>query len=109
MKDLKSLNLDFFEEAIQDFNNLDGSQKLLVAKALQRIEENGEEIGKPLRNTNNTSLSGYKKVKLKRFGIRIVYSIKNSKVKITQIVAIGNRADSEVYEEAQKRINKNSR
>lgn len=104
--DLEDLNLNFFEEAKQDYNSLDGSQKIVVVKALQRIEKNGQNLGEPLRNTNTTSLSGYRKVKLKSNGIRIVYSITNSNVEITEIVAIGNRSDSEVYEEAQKRITK---
>lgn len=102
--DLEDLNLDFFDEAIEDYNSLDGSQKVVVMKALEKIAENGQNLGEPLRNTNTSNLSGYRKVKIKREGIRIVYSITNSKVDITQIITIGNRADSEVYEEAHKRI-----
>lgn len=102
--DLTELNLVFYEEAVNDYNDLDGSQKVVVMKALQRIEEKGQSLGDTLGNKGPTNLSGYRKVKIKKEGIRIVYSITNSKTEITEIVAIGNRSDSEVYEQAYQRI-----
>lgn len=96
--------LDFWEDAEHDWANLDGHQKKYVSKALQRIEVNGANIGEPLNKKRNIDLTGYRKVKLKSLGIRIVYGMLNGKIEVAEIVVIGNRADEEVYKEAFRRI-----
>lgn len=98
--------LQFWEEAKKDWAALDGHQKKFVSKALQRIEENAAHIGEALSKKRNIDLTGYRKVKLKAVGIRIVYKVLNDKIEVAEIIAIGNRADEEVYKEALERINK---
>lgn len=98
--------LDFWEDASKDWLLLDGHQKRFVAKALKRIEENGANIGETLNKKRNIDLTGYRKVKLKAIGIRIVYRVLHDKIEVAEIIAIGNREDAEVYKEAFERIKK---
>ena len=108
MESLKVLfsNLEFYDEAVREWRNLDGHQKKFVSKALEKIELRGSEIGEPLGNKRNIDLTGYRKVKLRQIGIRIIYRVTNEVVEITEIVAIGDRVDEEVYQDASERIQK---
>ncbi|KGR74715.1 type II toxin-antitoxin system RelE family toxin [Ureibacillus sinduriensis] len=105
LKDLFS-NLEFYDEAVDEWQSLDGHQKKFVSKALEKIEALGNEIGEPLGNKRDVNLTGYRKVKLKQIGIRIVYRVVNEVIEITEIIAIGGRADEEVYQDAYDRIQK---
>lgn len=102
-----SYKLAFIKEALNDYQKLDGSQRILVDKALKRIllnplpqQEGG--YGKPLAQTK---LTGLMKVKLKRSGLRIIYCLERHEYQLLVII-IGARADSQVYKEAQRRIAK---
>ena len=69
--------LKFLPEAQKDFEQLAGNQKLLVAKALDKVVQNPVSIyeggyGKPLGSKSGTDLSGLLKIKLRDAGLRIV-------------------------------------
>ena len=103
-----SWEVEYLPEANQDLKNLDGSQRLLVLKAIKKVQQNPISIyeggyGKPLGNKNGSDLSGFLKVKLKSAGLRVVYKVVRQDDKMLNIV-IGARADEEVYGIAQKRI-----
>ncbi|MGX7415122.1 type II toxin-antitoxin system RelE family toxin [Aerococcus christensenii] len=105
-----SYKLAFIKEALNDYQKLDGSQRILVDKALKRIllnplpqQEGG--YGKPLANRFQTKLTGLMKVKLKRSGLRIIYRLERHEYQLLVII-IGARADSQIYKEAQRRIAK---
>ena len=83
----------YLPEAEKDYRSLDHNQQLIVTKAIDKIcsnplpaEEGG--FGKPLGHKRGLNLTGYLKVKLRKE------------------VVIGMRSDDEVYEIAQKRIQK---
>lgn len=100
----------FTKEAEDDFGKLEGSQKILVKKAIEKVKQNplpNSEggYGKPLSNYNNSKLAGLLKIKLKKVGIRIVYKLLKIDGKFV-IIVIGARADNEVYKIAEIRINK---
>lgn len=100
----------FLPEAEKDFSELDGSQKLLVRKAIQKVSQNPLPeaeggFGKPLGNKGNTNLTGFLKVKLRAAGLRIVYKLVRQNDHLLVIV-IGARADDEVYQIAQYRVEK---
>lgn len=97
-------SLSFHEDVANDLKKLDGSQLMLVLKALQRIEESNGEIGENLGKRNDTNLKGYKKVKLRKHGIRIVFKQMNNEIVVAKIICIGKREDDEVYKEAYKRL-----
>ena len=98
-----SWTLEYLPEA------LDGSQRLLVLKAIKKVQQNplpAEEngYGKTLGNHSRTNLAGFLKIKLRASGLRVVYQLRRTETEMLVIV-IGVRADEEVYEIAQKRSN----
>ena len=105
-----SWTLEYLPEAEKDLKALDGSQRLLVLKAIEKkcskiplpAEENG--YGKTLGNHSRTNLAGFLKIKLRASGLRVVYQLRRTETEMLVIV-IGVRADEEVYEIAQKRSN----
>lgn len=102
--------LDYLPEAAKDLKNLSGSQRLMVAKAIQKVVENPVSeadggYGKPLGNKRGTNLTRFFKIKLKSIGIRVVYKLVKVDGKMLVII-IGARADDEVYELAQRRAEK---
>ena len=106
----------YLPEALDDLRGLDGSQRILVRKAIQKVTANPLPeyeggYGKVLGNKNTTNLSGFLKIKLRGAGLRIVYK----GVRIEEVicvvvmgggVVVGGREDDEVYEFAHKRIRK---
>ena len=97
--------VEFIDEAKHDMHRLDGSQRVLVLKAIQKVGENptADGYGKPLGNKGGTNLAGLFKIKLRKSGLRIVYQLVE-RDGIMLIVVVGVRADSEVYREAAKRL-----
>ena len=105
-----SWNVEYLNEAVKDMDALDGSQRILVRKAIKKVSTNPLPqseggYGKPLGNKGNRDLTGLLKIKLKASGIRIVYSLIRTDEKMLVIV-IGVRADDEVYDIASARQSK---
>ena len=97
----------YLPEAEKDLKDLDGSQRLLVLKAIKKVSINPLPMdeggyGKPLGNHTTSKLAGLLKVKLKAAGIRIVYKLIRTDTEML-VVVIGARGDDEVYKTAQKR------
>ncbi len=104
--------LKYLPEAAKDFKNLAGNQRLMVAKAIDKVLENPLPTqeggyGKPLGNKHGNDLSGLLKIKLRGAGIRVVYKLIRTESEMLVIV-IGVRADDEVYEIAERRTQKNN-
>ena len=100
----------YLPEALEDLRKLDGSQKILIRKVIQKfcqnpLPENEGGYGKLLGNKNNTNLSGFLKIKLRGAGLRIVYQLIRRDYDIL-IIVIGAREGDEFYEIAEKRISK---
>ena len=73
-----SWKLEYLPEAEKDLKDLDGSQRILVLKAIKKVQQNPLPVdeqgyGKPLGNHNSTSLAGLLKIKLRSAGLRVVY------------------------------------
>ena len=105
-------SLTFLPEAKKDLKDLAGNQRILVAKAIEKVRQNPVPIyeggyGKPLGNKNGNDLTGLLKIKLRSAGIRVVYKLIRTESEML-IVVIGARADDEVYETAQRRTEKHS-
>lgn len=105
-----SWDYSFVDDAKEDMEKLDGSQRKKVIKLLRRVSvnplpANEGGYGKPLENQNDSKLAGLLKIKLKNEGLRIVYKIIKKEEKFI-IIVIGVRADKEVYSEAEKRRKK---
>ena len=101
---------EYIPEALDDLRQLDGSQRLLVRKAIAKVSKNPlpkEEggFGTPLGNKGERNLTGFLKIKLQKAGLRVVYKL--VRVNDTMmVVVIGARADEEVYNTATSRAQK---
>ena len=107
-----SWQLEYLPEAEKDLKDLDGSQRILVLKAIKKVQQNPLPVdehgyGKPLGNHNSTSLAGLMKIKLRSAGLRIVYQLRRTESSM-MVIVIGVRADEEVYDIAQKRADKHN-
>ena len=103
-----SWTLTFRPKAQDDFDKLDGTQKSLVIKRLTKVlknplpkQEGG--YGEPLGNRDGIDLTGCLKIKMKKAGIRIVYTLERSEENM-EVIIIGMRAGLEVYRDTAKRI-----
>lgn len=97
----------YLPEAENDLKKLDGSQRILVLKAIKKVRNNPLPqseggYGKPLGNKGGRNLTNLLKIKLKASGIRIVYSIVRQAEQMF-IIVIGIREDEEVYNIAESR------
>lgn len=107
-----SWDVKYLPEALDDLRKLDGSKKILIRKAIQKVCQNPLPetkggYGKLLGNKGGTNLSGFLKIKLRGAGLRIVYQLIRQGDHMLVIV-IGAREDEQVYEIAQKRISKHN-
>lgn len=107
-----SWSVEYLPEAVKDLKGLDGSQRILILKAIKKVQQNPLPqseggYGKPLGNKNGNDLHGFLKVKIKSAGLRIVYKVIKTDDQMLVIV-IGARADEEVYDIASKRIQDNN-
>ena len=98
----------YLPEAQEDLRSLDGSQRLLIMKAIEKLKlnplpETEGGYGKWLGNKSGRNLAGFLKVKLRGPGLRIVYQLLRIEDRVL-IVVIGAREDSEVYDFANNRI-----
>lgn len=96
--------LNFWEEAKVEYEKLDGSQLVFVKKGLKRIKAFGLNCGNPLHG----KLEGYRKLKNRKMGLRIIFGQdpQTKNIQIIDIIAIGKRKRSEVYNDAFSRIQK---
>ncbi|MFD2831045.1 type II toxin-antitoxin system RelE family toxin [Corticicoccus populi] len=92
--------LQFTQYSQAELDKLDGSKKIFVYKAFQRIKIRGMEAGQPLSG----ELNQCRKLKNNKLGLRIVFREVNDKIEVIEIVAIGNRSDKEVYKNSIKRL-----
>ena len=107
-----SWKLEYLPEAEKDLKDLDGSQRILVLKAIKKVQQNPLPVdeqgyGKPLGNHSGTNLAGLLKIKLRAAGLRVVYQLRRTESSM-MIIVIGVHTDEEVYELAQKRASKYS-
>lgn len=94
--------LEYFEKAKEDYEKLDGSQKKIIDKGLDKIKQLGKLAGAPLKG----KLCKCRKIKNRKHGLRIVFRpVEDSnEVEIMQIIVIGKRDQSSVYSNAEKRL-----
>lgn len=104
-------DVKYLPKALDDLDELDGSQRKLVLKSIEKVRKNPLSqqeggYGKLLGKKGNTDLTGFLKIKLRASGLRLVYKVIKQEDRML-IVVIGAREDEEVYSIAEKRIKKN--
>lgn len=105
-----SYQINFLPEALNDMKKLDNSVRPQIAKGIRKVSRNPVSsyqggYGKPLGNKDGTDLAGLFKIKFRRVGIRVVYSLEE-KDGVMTIIVVSVRADNQVYQEASNRRNK---
>ena len=103
-------NLTYLPEAKKDMKRLDGRERLLVQKALEKVWTNPLPVydrgyGKPLGNKDGRDLTGLLKIKLKQSGIRVIYKLIQTETEMLVLV-VGARADEAAYRAAWERRKK---
>ncbi|MEX2785399.1 type II toxin-antitoxin system RelE/ParE family toxin [Streptococcus sp. H49] len=88
------------EAAKRDYRKLDNSQRLQVNKSFEKLQLKGGQVGEALRG----KLAGYRKLKHRRLGLRIIFRETPKSIEIIEVIAIGKRSDNEIYSIAEKRI-----
>ncbi len=94
----------FAVQALKEYEGLDNSVVQIVDKKLEDLEKRADEIGTVLKG----NLSGYREIKLRDAGIRIIYQITESTInilKIVYILAINKRTAEKVFKIAVQRKN----
>lgn len=105
---MKKWVVEFIPEALNDLEDLEKSNYLQVLKAIKKVLQNPLPdfqggYGKPLGNKMGINLSGYMKIKLKKAGLRIIYSLVYEN-EIMKIIVISVRDDGKAYKLAEKRM-----
>jgi mRNA interferase RelE/StbE len=90
-------------EAKEGLRDLDGSARLLVLKALKKLETDPEQRGAPLGNRAGANLITFRKLVVGDRTDRIVYRVEADGT-VVVVWVIGRRADSECYELALSRV-----
>ena len=93
--------IEFLEEVDDDFSKIPEKVKVEVNKYLSDLQKNPF-FGKKMER----ELKGCYAIYLHNATYRIVYQVRNSAIKIVLIIAVGARAESEVYRIAKNRLNK---
>ncbi|MGN1408114.1 type II toxin-antitoxin system RelE family toxin [Lactobacillus sp.] len=98
----KKYELNIWSSAKKDLRALDGSQLVFVKKGLERIAVQGLSCGQALHG----SLEGWRKLKNRKMGLRIVFGQdpKTGRIDVVDVIAIGKREKSRVYQVALERI-----
>ena len=88
--------------AAKDYKSLDGSQRVQIDKALEKLLNLGGNAGESLQG----NLQGYRRLKQRSLGLRIVFGVDKTtgKIGIITIIVIGKRDNDRVYKEAFRRI-----
>ena len=87
--------IEFDPRAEKDYHRLDNSQRIAIDKSFFRIRQIGMQAGEALSG----KLSGCRKLKHKKLGLRVIFR--------QTVKGIERRQDSKVYKEAEERIKEN--
>ena len=90
-------NLDFLEEALEEWNKLNPSIKHPLKKKLMKVLENPRVPKNKLSGHSNRY-----KIKLRSIGYRLVYEVIDDEV-IVLVIAVGKRENNSVYDDANSR------
>lgn len=91
--------LRFMPEALEEWRNLDGSVQVNLKKLLAKRLDNPHVPGGELQG----QLAGCYKIKLRKQGVRLVYSVEEDHLLVT-VVAVDKREDGAAYESATERL-----
>ncbi|GAA0925249.1 type II toxin-antitoxin system RelE family toxin [Pseudonocardia zijingensis] len=91
------------EEAREDFLDLDGASRRVVAKALGKLRTDPHVRGQPLGNRAGGDLTTFRKLVVGNRDYRIIYRIEPDGT-VVVVWVIAKRADNEAFELAMSRV-----
>lgn len=91
------------EEAREDYFDLEGSARRVVAEGLKKLETEPDQRGQPLGNRATGDLTTFRKLVVGDRDFRIVYRIEADGT-VVIVWVIGKRADDGAYELAMSRL-----
>jgi mRNA interferase RelE/StbE len=91
--------LVFEEAALKEWQQLDGSVKAPLKKALAKRLESPHVPSDALRG----ALAGYYRIKLRKQGYRLIYRVDDTVI-VVIVLAVGKRENDAVYVEAAARL-----
>lgn len=90
--------LEFDPRALKEWEKLDASIRVQFKKKIAKVLLN------PHIQTNKLrELPACYKIKLRTLGYRLVYQVHDERI-VVLVIAIGKRENSEVYNDAEKRV-----
>ena len=93
-------------DAREDFRELDGAARVIVAKGLKKLEHHPDQRGEPLGSRAHAGdLTTFRKMVVGDRAYRIVYRVEPDGL-VCVVWVIGPRTDDECYKLAMKRIGK---
>lgn len=93
--------VEFYDKtAEKEYLSLDGSVRAMVDKGITRLALRADEIGKPLAGLH----TGCRELKFRTDGISVIYRIRDGRVEVVQIIAIGSRDKGKVFDLAARRL-----
>lgn len=101
---MPTYKIEYFPEVLNDFEELDNRVRLLVFKQLKKLSVSPE-LGELLGNKAGFDLSGCRKMYVDNKRVRIVYRIVEDKI-VVEVIAIGDRDEMGVYDDAAQRLKK---
>lgn len=99
-------SIEFHPEVFEDFEKLSDEVLKEVAEYFQKYKQDPFKYSSKLYNLENLNLEGYRKTYIANATYRIVIKIEKNIAKVVEVVAVGQRQNKKVYEEAFKRIQK---
>ncbi|MEV6336546.1 type II toxin-antitoxin system RelE/ParE family toxin [Nocardia vinacea] len=93
------VRVELLPEAIEDLEELDGSSRKMIFKALRKLEVDPEKRGGPL----GSGLTTFRKLVVGDRQFRIVYRV-DSDGTVVVVWVIASRVDSQCYELAMARL-----
>ncbi|PRX44237.1 mRNA interferase RelE/StbE [Prauserella shujinwangii] len=91
------------DDAREDLRDLDGSARVVVLKALRKLEHEPEKRGEPLGSRPGGDLTTFRKLVVGNRAFRIVYRVEADGTAVV-VWVIGPRADAECYNLAVARL-----
>lgn len=91
------------DDAVEDLRDLDGSARVMVLKALKKLENEPEKRGAPLGSRATGNLTGYRKLVVAERNLRVVFRVEESG-DVVVVWVVAKRSDSYVYQLAASRL-----
>lgn len=98
--------IEYHPEVKEDLSKLPLEILEEVADYFKKYENEPFKYSSKLYNLGGLNLEGYRKTYIANTTYRIVISIEKDVAKVVEVVAVGQRQNREVYEEAFMRIQK---